>query len=67
MEISLLPHMAKCDKVRDFLRSNRNAGVDMQEIADQINFVSSRTLTRWMLEIRKSAISGLGGTNYQQN
>ncbi len=55
MEISSLPYMAKCDKVRDFLRSNANAVVDIQELADQINFVSSRTLSRWVLQSHRSA------------
>ena len=55
MEISSLPYMAKCDKVRDFLRSNANAVVDIQELADQTNFVSSRTISRWVLQIHRSA------------
>ena len=53
IEICSLPHTAKCDKVRDFLR--RNPNVDIKDLAEQINFVSSRTLYTWVSEIRKSA------------
>ena len=55
IEISSLPDTAKYDKVCDFLRRNANVYVDMNELAEQIQYVSSRTLSRWMLDIRKSA------------
>jgi hypothetical protein len=55
MEISSLPDTAKYDKVCAFLRRNANVYVDMNELAEQIKYVSRRTLTRWMSEIRKSA------------
>jgi hypothetical protein len=53
IDISSLQHTAKCDKVRDFLR--RNPNVNINDLAEQINFVSSRTLYTWQSEIRKSA------------
>jgi hypothetical protein len=55
IEISSLPHPAKYDKVLEFLRRNANVCVDMKELAEEIKYVSSRTLTLWMSEIRKSA------------
>ena len=55
IEISSLPLTAKCDRVRDFLCRNANVCVDIEELAEEIKYVSSRKLTRWMSEIRKSA------------
>ena len=55
IEISSLPYTAQRDKIQDFLRRNANVCVDMKELAEEIKYVSSRTLTRWMSEIRKSA------------
>ena len=55
MEISSLPDTAKYDKVCAFLRRNANVYVDMNELAEQIKYVPSRLLIRWMSEIRKSA------------
>jgi hypothetical protein len=55
IEISSLPYTAQRDKIQDFLRRNANVCVDMKELAEEIKYVSSCTLTRWMSEIRKSA------------
>ena len=55
IEISSLPYTAQRDKIQDFLRRNANVCVDMKELAEEIKYVSSRTLTLWMSEIRKSA------------
>ena len=54
-DISSLPDTAKYDKVCAFLRRNANVYVNMNELAEQIKYVPSRLLIRWMSEIRKSA------------
>ena len=48
IEISSLSYTAQRDKIQDFLRRNANVCVDMKELAEEIKYVSSRTLTRWM-------------------
>ncbi len=55
IEISSLSYTAKREKIQDFLRRNANVRVDMKELAEEIKYASSSTLTRWMLEIRESA------------
>ena len=55
IEISSLPYTAKYDKVLDFLRRNANVYVDLYELAQEIKFVTGRTLQTWMSEVRKSA------------
>ena len=48
MEISSIPYTVHRDKIQDFLRRNANVCVDMKELAEEIKYVSSRILTRWM-------------------
>jgi hypothetical protein len=54
LEISTLSLDEKFHKVYGFLRRNADS-VDIKELAQNLNYRSARTLTRWMAEIRQSA------------
>jgi hypothetical protein len=65
IEISSLPLTAKCDRVRDFLCRNANVCVHMEELAEEIKYVSSRTLTFAPARVLRRLVHGFGRAWHQ--